>query len=95
VHARPLSIPFFGLVNFATSVAHPAGVKHLDLAMFEDLDLDEHAVRNIGEAVRRSAKGQLETICRGPNSHRDGIVYIHEDSTDCKTAGHSRPRLER
>jgi hypothetical protein len=84
LHARPLSIPFFGLVNFATSVAHPAGVKHLDLVMFEDLDLDEHAVRNIGEAVRRSAKGRWKPFVEVRSRTETVIVYIQEDSTDCK-----------
>lgn len=84
LHARPLSIPFFGLVNFATSVAHPAGVKHLDLAIFEDLDLDEHAVRNIGEAVRRSTKGSWKPFVEVRSRNETVIVYIHEDSADCK-----------
>jgi hypothetical protein len=84
LHARPLSIPFFGLVKFATSVAHPAGVKHLDLAVFEDLDLDEHAVRNIGEAVRRSAKGSWKPFVEVRSRTETVIVYIHEDSVDCK-----------
>ncbi len=57
LHARPLHIPFLGLVNAAAFVAHPAGVKHLDLAVFEDLDLDEHAARNVAQAIRAADGG--------------------------------------
>jgi len=52
LHARPLHIPFFGLVNFATAVAHPAGVKHVDLAVFENLDLDDRASSDLAETIR-------------------------------------------
>src|SRR5689334_21259181 len=35
---RPLHIPMFGLVNLVTYVARPAGTRHIDLAVFENLD---------------------------------------------------------
>jgi len=84
LHARPLSIPFFGLINFATSVAHPAGVKHIDLATFQDLDLDEHAVRKIGEAIQRSAKGGWKPFVQVQTRNQTVIVYMHADSADCR-----------
>src|SRR3984957_14247486 len=56
-HTRPLRIPFFGLVNVATFVAQPAGVKHLDLAVFQGLDLDDHSARDLAEAVRTADGG--------------------------------------
>src|SRR5580658_2441983 len=50
-HTRPVHIPFFGLVNAATFVARPAGVKHLDLAVFENLDVDNEGERGIAKAI--------------------------------------------
>src|ERR1700733_3888914 len=52
LHRRPTHIPLFGLVNFATFVAHPAGVKHLNITVFENLDLDDHAARDLAEAIQ-------------------------------------------
>jgi hypothetical protein len=93
LHTRPVHIPFFGLVNLATSVAHPAGVKHLDLAVFEDLDLDEHAAGDVAEAVRRTANGSWKPFIQVRSwKHGDQetvIVYMADVSKgdaerDCK-----------
>ncbi|MGA2215332.1 MAG: hypothetical protein ABSH31_18810 [Bryobacteraceae bacterium] len=87
LHARPLRIPFFGLVNFATSVAHPAGVKHIDLAVFEDLDLDAHAARNITEAIQRLDRGWkpfVQVRSRNHGREESVLVYIRDAGSDCK-----------
>jgi len=84
LHTRPVHIPFFGLVNFATAVAHPAGVKHLDLAVFEDLDLDEHAVRGVTEAFRKSATGRWKPFVQVRSREQTVMVYMEEDRPDCR-----------
>jgi hypothetical protein len=84
LHTRPLHIPFFGLVNLATSVAHPAGVKHLDLAVFEDLDLDDHAVKDLAEVIRKSAGGRWKPFVQVRSHEETVIVYMQEDRADCK-----------
>jgi len=84
LHARPVHIPFFGLVNFATSMAHPAGVKHLDLAVFDDLDLDEHAVKGVAEAVRKSVGGRWKPFVQVRSRTDTVIVYMQEDRADYK-----------
>ena len=70
-HTRPLHIPFFGLVNFATFVAHPAGVKHLDLAVFDQLDLDDRGASadGAGQGLDRGLGrlGWLGHADRGPS----------------------------
>jgi hypothetical protein len=86
LHARPLHIPFFGLVNLATSVARPAGVKHIDLAVFENLDLDEHAARHVAEAIR-SADGSWKPFIqvRSRNhGHEETVIVFIADSGDAK-----------
>jgi hypothetical protein len=84
LHTRPVHIPFFGLVNLATSVAHPAGVKHLDLAVFEDLDLDDHAVKDLAEVIRKSAGGRWKPFVQVRSHEQTVIVYMQEDRADCK-----------
>jgi hypothetical protein len=83
LHAQPTHIPFFGLVNFATSVAHPAGVKHFDLAVFENLDLDEHAARKIAEAIRSMDQRWLPFI-RVQEHGETVLVYMTQNRSDCK-----------
>ena len=46
-HTRPTSIPFFGLVNVVTAVVHPAGARHIDLAVFEHLNSRDREGRNL------------------------------------------------
>jgi hypothetical protein len=87
LHARPLHIPFFGLVNLATFAAHPAGVKHIDLAVFENLDLDEHASRRVAEAIR-SADGSwkpfIQVRSRNHGHEETVIVYMGDGSRDAR-----------
>lgn len=87
LHARPLHIPFFGLVNLAAFVAEPAGVKHVDLAVFENLDLNEHTARDIAEAMHATDSGwkpfvQVRSWKHG--AQETVIVYIAGDQRDCK-----------
>jgi len=87
LHARPMHIPFFGLVNLATFAVHPAGVKHVDLAVFENLDVDAHTARGIAEAMRNADGGWKPFV--QVRSWKDGdeetvIVYMAADRSDCK-----------
>ena len=84
LHTRPVHIPFFGLVNFATAVAHPAGVKHLDLAVFDNLDLDQHAAKGVAEAIRRSVGGKWRPFVQVRSREETVIVYMEEDREDCR-----------
>src|SRR5579859_6291854 len=62
LHARPMHIPFFGLVNVATFVAHPAGVKHIDLAVFNKVVSDDDTIRDLAEAI--SGDGRWKPFVR-------------------------------
>lgn len=83
LHARPLHIPFFGLLNVATAVAHPAGVKHLDIAMFENLDLGERAQSDLAETIRSSG-GHWRPFVRVRNRREKVLVYMAQERSDCK-----------
>ncbi len=82
-HTQPLHIPFFGLVNFATFVAHPAGVKHLDLAVFENLDRDDHSARDLAEVIRM-ADGGWRPFVRVRGHAQTVLVYMAEERGDCR-----------
>jgi hypothetical protein len=82
-HTRPMHIPFFGLVDFATSVAHPAGVKHLKLAVFEHLDLDDRGSRDLAEAIRM-ADGGWEPFVQVHGRGELVLVYMAQERSDCK-----------
>jgi hypothetical protein len=87
LHTRPLHIPFFGLVNLATSVAHPAGVKHIDLAVFENLDLDEHATLRVAEAIRSADqrwKPFIRVRSRNHGHEETVMVYMADVSSDTR-----------
>lgn len=51
-HTRPIHIPMFGLVKAVVTVAHPAGTRHLDLAIFQDVDARKGSGRDLVESVR-------------------------------------------
>jgi hypothetical protein len=82
-HARPAHIPFFGLVNFATFVTRPAGVKHLDLAVFENLDLDGRATRDLAETIRAVGPNWLPFV-RVQGRAETVLVYMAQERNDCK-----------
>lgn len=82
-HTQPMHIPFFGLVSFAAFVAHPGGVKQLDLAVFENLDLDDHDARDLAEAIRR-ADGRWQPFVRVHGHAETVVVYMAQERGDCK-----------
>ncbi len=74
-------------MNAATLVAHPAGVKHVDLAVFEGLNLDEHAARDIAKLMRATDGGwrpfvQVRSWNHG--HHETVLVYMASVPEDCK-----------
>ncbi len=83
LHARPTRIPFFGLVNFATFVAEPAGVKHIDFALFENLDLSGHAIRDIAETIRLANPDWLPFV-RVQEHGETVLVYMAQGRSDCR-----------
>lgn len=86
-HTRPTHIPFFGLVNVVTFVARPAGTKHINLAVFENLNYDRDGrdtIRLVRRAVGEAWKPFVQVW-----SHRDGheetvLVYLRMEGHDCR-----------
>jgi len=59
-HTRPMSIPMFGLVNLVTAAVHPAGTRHIDLAIFEHLSSRDREGRKANDA-----SGNNEAVAAG------------------------------
>ncbi len=87
-HAQPTHIPLMGLVNFVTYVARPAGTRHIDIAVFENLDLHERAGRDMPQSIRRAVGASWKPFVQS-YTHRSGheettLVYIRMEGHDCR-----------
>lgn len=83
---KPMHIPLMGLVNGVLKVAHPAGTKQLDVAIFEDLDASKGSGHNLAESVR-SAVGRWMQPMVQDHEMRNGqdqtvLVYMFEKGKD-------------
>ncbi len=85
---HPMRIPLFGIVNAFVAVARPAGAKHIDIAIFENLgdgrrsggSVPDMIRSTVGAAwkpfvqVRSSRKGREETV----------LIYLRGENNDWK-----------
>jgi hypothetical protein len=87
-HTRPTSIPMFGLVNLVTAVVHPAGTRHIDLAVFEHLSDHDRQGRNLPEsilnAVGRSWKPFVQVRSRRDGRAETVFVYMRQEGKEWK-----------
>src|SRR5580692_12336393 len=87
-HTRPMSIPMFGLVNIFTAAVHPAGTRHIDLAIFEHLDSHDRDGRNLSEsilnAVGRSWRPFVQVRSRRDGHEENVFVYMRQEGKDWK-----------
>jgi hypothetical protein len=82
VHARPLHIPMFGLVNFVAAVARPAGTKHIDLAVWEDLDWRSGDTRDMAESIRASVGGSWKPFVHSRSAQEVVSIYARPEGSD-------------
>ena len=88
IHTRPTSIPMFGLVNVFTAAIHPAGTRHIDLAVFEHLSSHDREGRNLPESIL-SAVGRSWKPFVQVRSHKNGheetvLVYMRQEGREWK-----------
>lgn len=87
-HTRPMSIPMFGLINFFTAAIHPAGTRHIDLAVFEHLNSHDREGRNLPEsllsAVGRSWKPFVQVRSRKNGHEETVLVYMRQEGNEWK-----------
>lgn len=89
---KPTHIPFFGLAKFVVAVGHPAGTSELNLAVFEDADLDAARFSQITDAavgscwkpmVRvRSKSGESTNIYARPSGKEMRVLIATLDHGD-------------
>ena len=87
-HTRPTHIPLFGLVNVVTFVARPAGTKHIELAVFENLDSRDRDGRDLAQIIRRSVGAAWKPFVQ-VWSHKGAqqetvLVYVRPEGRDCR-----------
>jgi hypothetical protein len=82
-HARPTRIPLFGMVNAFAAVVHPAGAKHIDVAVFENLDPED---RPRAGAIQRAVGASWTPFIqiRSSRDHETVSVYMRQTGHDWK-----------
>jgi len=83
---KPMHIPLMGLVNGFVKIAHPAGTKQLDVAIFDDLDTSKGGGRNLVESVRWAVGRWMQPMVQD-HEMRNGqdetvLVYMFEKGKD-------------
>jgi hypothetical protein len=82
-HTRPTSVPLMGLVNFVTAVAHPAGTRHIDIAIFEHLggrDGDSgNLMQKLQNAVGRSWTPFIKVRSYHHGDEETVLVYMRQE----------------
>jgi hypothetical protein len=87
-HTKPLRIPLMGLVNTVTYFARPAGTKHVDIAVFEDLDTRGRRESDVAHSIRGAVGGswkpflQVKTMNDGVEEHV--LVYMRQQGKEWK-----------
>ena len=83
---KPMHIPMMGLVNGFLKVAHPAGTKQLDVAIFNDLDASQGSGRNLADSARRAVGRWMQPVVqdRQMSNGQDltTLVYMFEKGKD-------------
>ncbi len=92
-HVHPTHIPFFGMVNAFTAAVHPAGTRHIDLAVFENLNPEN---RPRAGAIERAIGGSWTPLVHvRSNFDRETVyVYLRQTGRDWKLLVVSTERTE-
>ncbi len=84
----PTRIPLFGLVNGFMFMARPAGARHIDLAVFENLDHNKRRGRDLREVVRDAVGRGWAPFIQVRSRHGDGeelvMVYMRPEGKNCR-----------
>jgi hypothetical protein len=78
---KPMHIPMFGLANVVLKVAHPAGAKHVELAIFQNVDryrTESDLVRHVKSAVGRDWQPFVQVHSDRGRQTQDTLVYMRE-----------------
>jgi len=81
LHAQPVQIPFFGLINLVTAAKHPAGTKHIELAIFQHL----HGYgKDLPQKIRDAVGPDWKPFVAVRSEHETVFVYARQIGADWK-----------
>lgn len=86
-NTRPVHIPLFGLVNAFLFAARPAGTRHLDLAVFEDLDTRGSSRMDFQRIVESATAGRapfVRVTSRRKGAEEQTLIYMRQEGGTCK-----------
>lgn len=86
--AKKRSIPFFGLAKFAVRIIKPAGVKSIDVSLFEDLkNTNELPDNELSSLMRNALSAEWQPLVSIRSRSGDQVyVYAAEAGKDMKLA---------
>jgi hypothetical protein len=83
-HTRPMHIPLFGLVNAFTGVIRPAGAKHIDLAVFENLGPRDSSGRDLTQSIRAAVGSAWTPFVQARSRHETTLLYLRPSGKEWK-----------
>jgi hypothetical protein len=83
-HTQPLRIPFLKMANVVTFVARPAGAKHFDLAVFQNLGARTRGGRDLPQLIERRVGPGWKPFLRTTSHHETTIIYMRPEGRDCR-----------
>jgi|SRR5579864_964140 len=82
---KPMHIPMMGLAKFVVKVAHPAGTKQLDLAIFENLDDSKGDGADLIDSIRLAVGKDWKPFVQVRGENDDNVlVYMAGKGADAK-----------
>jgi hypothetical protein len=88
LRAKPTRIPMMGLVNFVSFVARPAGVRHIDIAVFENLNGRGLVISDlrakVEQTIGRGWQPFVQVVSRRKGTEETVLVYMRPDGNDCR-----------
>lgn len=86
--AKPTRIPMMGFVNFVSFVARPAGVRHIDIAVFENLNgrglVSSNLRARMEQTIGRGWRPFVQVVSRRKGTEETVMVYMRPEGRDCR-----------
>ncbi len=81
-HTKPMHIPLMGLVNGFMKVAHPVGAKHVDIAIFQDIDYGEGSAETAVASIRHAIGAWQPYVTTRNRQGETVMIYMREVGKD-------------
>ncbi len=76
---RRMRIPLFGVAKFFVKIARPSGVRQLDMAIFEDLQISPSRLQDFDDTVRAAAGERWTPMIRIRERHEWVCIYARPE----------------